>query len=444
MPITPYQTFHQRSLGPTLFPFLSANDAGNLAQVSQTWSAAKDAFDVQLYQRVLMSYPKFITDATGVYREVETIRTLGFGGTKVAVELQGGHALLLPSTRADQIERIIPAWNRIVYEEVAMSQLLTRIGLLSPLSWQVRIACSPVAREGSISAYLSETFENLGRTREWYVIDRKNEDSSIWKLGQHFLFRSEEERLNIQNWDSVVDALITDAVKLCIHQIPFGGDSFNLAIVRNPYATTISQYEARFFGFDFSSKRAPLYPRSFNSKSASTIFDSLLDYVCFREFGRRYDANNEEGARLKAFKNQLLSRYSRAIATRMSDLAQSPCSIPDRLMSAAPAISNALTEATTVPQPAAKEKNRDNIKPITDMNTSTTENTSPPTGVLASITFSKQGKRKKTIDNNTESKRLKLDTAALQCNVVSNPQTTSTASPSSTDSTSLTLLKQSP
>ncbi len=267
----------------------------------------------------------YVTDGTGKHPET-VLDFLGNGGSKQAVEIARGRALILPNTDADPIAEIASRWERMVLEEVKMSKILTRLGLLSPMSEQVSVTLTE-SSESVIPAYLSETFESLGETKGWFIIDMKNSFSSTWKRGKHFLFNSDSDRLDDKNWGSVIDSLLTDVAKICLHHIPAGGDSLNIAVVKKPSKATLCQYEVRYFGFDFSSKHDPLdipevqeRPSApSNPERATQLFDRILDNVLYWEFGDRYDYGDEkERAKLRSFKEQLVQKYNKEIVTRMS------------------------------------------------------------------------------------------------------------------------------
>lgn len=263
-----------------------------------------------------------VIDHTGMHQET-LLKVLGGGGSKKAIQLAKGRALLLPNMDEDSIAEIALRWERMVSEEVAMSRILNRIGLLSPSLEQVNIIPSEIS-EDKISAYISETFEELGKTNGWFIIDIKNRDSSTWKEGKDFLFQSEEERLNEENWDSAVDSVLTDIEKICLYDIPAGRDSLNIAILKKPSESAVCQHEIRYFGFDFSDKDTPLaipedkpLVHPLNKDRAKWILNSILDNVFIYEFGRRY-LFKDEGGNLKSLKNRLVQKYSEIIIARMN------------------------------------------------------------------------------------------------------------------------------
>ena len=195
------------------------------------------------------------TDKRGV-REDTLEKILGLGGSKKAWQLQSGKALLLPNMSMDpQGEMAKRNWEKIVEMEVGVSEFLQKHKMLSPNSKWVHVS---VPREYEdlaipifpiIPAYTSETFESLAE-RNIFVIDVKNDSSSTWKWKENFLFKSKDERFEIENWDSVLIPLLEDIKKIFLYNIPGSIDSDNIAIVKKGN----NKYEARYFGFDFSSK----------------------------------------------------------------------------------------------------------------------------------------------------------------------------------------------
>lgn len=331
MSITPYQAFHEKNLGILAFPFLFPEDRESLGQAAKAWRNAKLGFEVQGYKslqdRIEGEKAIYMADGPGLHQEM-LLDVLGAGGSKKAIALQEGRALMVPNMDADSMYAIVIRWKRMVHEEVAMSQLLTKVGLLSPVSRRVTLSLSEDSHEGRIPAYLSETFESLGKTKGWLIIDTKNWQSSTWKQGRHFLFNSEEERLTEKNWDSVVDSALTDVAKIAMYDIPAGGDSLNIAVLKKPSDSSVSQYEIRYFGFDFSSKYGQLTIPQIQKKPSKSpiparavhLLDSMLDDVFSWEFGHwRYSWGEEsEKAKLRSLKDRLVERYSKDIIARMS------------------------------------------------------------------------------------------------------------------------------
>lgn len=263
----------------------------------------------------------YVSDETGKHQE-NLLGILGTGGSKKAIHLSKGRALILPNMDSKPPSVVAENWERIVLEEVAMSKILNKIGLLSPLSERVNITLSE-SSEQIIPAYISRSFKSLAETEECFIIDMKNKYSSTWN---RFLFKSDEERLNEKNWDSVLDSLATDVAKICMHHIPINFDSRNIAIVKKSSESTLCQYEVRYFGFDFSSKDEFLALPEIQEKPSglsdlkwpTSLFDQILDHVFFLEFGSNRYGFGLDKDKLKSFKNQLVLKYTNTITSRTS------------------------------------------------------------------------------------------------------------------------------
>jgi CRP/FNR family transcriptional regulator len=94
-----------------------------------------------------------------------------------------------------------------------------------------------------------------------------------------------------------------------------------LNFIKKKSELTKSQYEIRYFGFDFSSKYSRLSIPSPNGREldidrATSLLKGILDWVFIYEFGRRYNFG-EESAQIQAFRDQLVEKYSREIASRV-------------------------------------------------------------------------------------------------------------------------------
>jgi hypothetical protein len=280
------------------------------------------AFQI-LKDRIHKKEPIYLI-SEGVLQEEKLLKILGKGGCKKAIELERGRALIVPNMDVE-VDFFSRNWEGIVGEEVAMSQLLTKIGMLSPLSQKVRISLS-ASDEETIPAYLSETFESLGKTKGWFIIDTKNSKSSTWQQGKDFLFNSEEDRLNKENWDLISNSLLDDVAKMCIYDIPTLIDSINVAIVKKTSGLEISPYEIRYFGFDFSSKNCSLSIPTIQERSKEPdmgkvegVLSTILDQVFYCEFDKRYGSGTEH-ATLWGFKNSLVKKYSKEVVIRVNKM----------------------------------------------------------------------------------------------------------------------------
>lgn len=211
------------------------------------------------------NFPLFIKDGEEK-RLVKLGRVLGEGGSKKAYQLENGKVLILPnldaiSLQRDRLEDVDARWTRMANEEVAMSDFLQSIGLLTPNHKKVSISLSLSGAEGSIPAYISDSFESL-KDQGIFIIDAKNPKSNTWKAGIDSLFKNNRAQYS-DSWleEGLLDSFLDDLVKLAIYDIPIGFDNCNLAIRKKTAPLqdeTENEYEVRFFGFDFSDKASLL------------------------------------------------------------------------------------------------------------------------------------------------------------------------------------------
>lgn len=265
----------------------------------------------------------YVIDATGKHQET-LLRVLGRGGSKKAIQLARGRALIVPNMDADPLLEIANRWERMVLEEVAMSNILKRIGLLSPVLEQVSIALEE-SSEHVIPTYVCESFESLAKTKGCFIIDRRNRGSSTWTRG-HSLFKPSTDRFQETNWDPVLALLIADIVQIYLHDLPVGGDSLNFAILQNPAESAdLCSYQVRYFGFDFSSKHEATGIPEIQEKPlvrpnevwVKNLIESSLDYVFSYEFGNEYDFEHPGvGEESRRFKNRLVKRYTQQVLAK--------------------------------------------------------------------------------------------------------------------------------
>ena len=262
-----------------------------------------------------------LTDESGKHPE-KLLEILGQGGSKKAIKLSNNRALILPNMDVDSVSDVSKRWERVVLEEVAMSKALNSIGLLSPSLKQVNISLNETS-EDVIPAYISDTFENLAKTKGWYIIDQKNTKSSSWKKHENHLFNSEQDCLNINNWKSVIDPMLTDIAKICMYDIPVATDSLNVAVTKKTGDSLkgASEYEIRYFGFDFSNKNQPLSIPTLEQKNLSTnhrkkvefLLFSLLENVFFHEFDEEFALKKH----VVEFIDKLVSKYTDEVLSRI-------------------------------------------------------------------------------------------------------------------------------
>lgn len=305
---------------PYFIDYLGEADRNNSRQVNKKIKNIIGSLEANILQvikdRVRNNKDIYIADEKEIKNE-RSLSCLGGGGSKRAFKLESGLALLLPTFPASLL-----GWKKISKEEVSMSQFLTKIGMLSPLSFHVNLAISPTSFF-TFPTYASESFENLGLTKKWFIIDRKNEESSTWKEEKNSLFTSEEERRNLENWNSVVDPLLTDLAKIYLYDIPADGDSLNVAIVKKDSKASLSQYEIRYFGFDFSNvgynipKNIGDFCKQPNIKKIYSILNLVLDSVVRTEYTYDKYEIGPDSSYNSLLKDQLLEKFKGNLETKI-------------------------------------------------------------------------------------------------------------------------------
>ncbi|MCB1072627.1 MAG: hypothetical protein KDK96_05945 [Chlamydiia bacterium] len=174
--------------------------------------------------------------------KVQLGKILGSGGSKHAVIISEESVLMFPKTD-------LATWHRMVNEEVTVSEKLSELGILNVQSRKVSIFLSADDGEKPFVAYVCPSFEHLAE-QGIFVIDGKNPQSTTLK---HPLFSGNDDRYSMENWIPIVTPLLSDIFVLAKHNLLFGPDSQNVAVVKGKEGETTT-YKARYFGFDFSSK----------------------------------------------------------------------------------------------------------------------------------------------------------------------------------------------
>lgn len=173
---------------------------------------------------------------------VQLIKTLGYGGSKRAIQLNNGQALITPNGTG------APSWANIVHHETTVSALHRRLDLYSPLNTRVYVF-PDVSSDKCIPTYTNPSFADLAKNGV-YVLDRKR--SAYPSHPELRLFKEHKDMLNMDLWRPLMGEMIQDLAKLVFYQIPQSFDSFNLAVVRDH-----TGYRIRYYGFDFSWNKAP-------------------------------------------------------------------------------------------------------------------------------------------------------------------------------------------
>jgi hypothetical protein len=218
-------------------------------------------------------------------REEKLIRCLGDGGSKKAYKLDEERVLMLPNMDSDPLSDVAARWDRIVEEELRVTQLIASLGILSPISQRVNISSSHDQSRGTIPAYVSRSFNSFAQSNT-FIIDRKNRQSSTWKQGRS-LFNADENRLDKEKWDRMTATMLDDLVKIFANGLPTSNDSLNIAVVQVEDAGDKS-HEIKIFGFDFTNKHKPLEavpsPQSVQRSHVKSVVEGLLTTLFCYEF----------------------------------------------------------------------------------------------------------------------------------------------------------------
>ncbi|MCB1111062.1 MAG: hypothetical protein H7A37_07265 [Chlamydiales bacterium] len=166
------------------------------------------------------------------------LQMLGSGGSKTAIEVSDGKALLMTKNMEENYRH----WPETVQTQCRMADNLKKIGLLGVAAEKVYVSSNEQS-ESYFPAYVTDSFDELAK-RGIYVVDRKNSYSTKW---QEKLFTNQADIWDAKNWGPVIDTLMEDISKLIYYGLPFWGDSFNLAVVEDQ-----NGYKIRYFGFDYS------------------------------------------------------------------------------------------------------------------------------------------------------------------------------------------------
>ena len=171
-----------------------------------------------------------------VYKEV------GRGGSKFAWQYSEDEVILLPNTN-------IPNWQRMVDEEVFVSEKLTELGILNVHSKKVNVYF-----EGAklpMIVYVCPSFKSLIQ-KGMFVIDIRGRPD-LSPIAQEPIFKEGQDPTSAEAWLPLVTPLAKDLVTVAKHNCLFGLDSWNGVLVKGKNGA----YELRYFGFDFSSKSRP-------------------------------------------------------------------------------------------------------------------------------------------------------------------------------------------
>ncbi len=232
--------------------------------------------------------------------------------------LDNGKALMIP--------RKIGMWDQLVEEEVSISKFLTSINMLSPLSKKINVSL-PDAPQSYFCTYISESFENLGTTRNWYIIDTKNEHSCTWIEDHNSLFKTPEDRTKVEIWDAATAPLLEDIMKIFLYKFPADGDSLNIAIVKNSPDSppSLCEYSIQYFGFDFSNtdykiptsfEELKSQPSSDELKKVKLTLNIILEavFICEFTYNKFYSV---EGTPFRAMLDEIVFKYTQSLPERI-------------------------------------------------------------------------------------------------------------------------------
>jgi len=179
------------------------------------------------------------------------IQKVGGGGTKTAYQLvDTDFVVLLPNETDGQW--LIDMFDRICTEEVYMYNYLTAHGLLG-----LPVTPCMVKHQGQVvNGLYAPAFTSFVQKKA-HIIDKKNWFTCTWK--------PQETEKEIQDWLPVFQPFLQDLTTLLKSNVTPKGDSFNFLIAEHgsPYHVGSALYALRYFGFDFTSKRAPLQRTSY-------------------------------------------------------------------------------------------------------------------------------------------------------------------------------------
>lgn len=197
---------------------------------------------------------------------------IGAGGTKTAYLIDDKIVVFRPNAMDGQ--RLINIWDRIITDELMMSELLHKIGILN-LNFklcQIKLNQTLTLQTLCSQSFKSEISNGL------YIIDTKNINSSTWpKDNSISFFAVDVDPYNVDNWLKAMESYILDVNTLVKNNLSLCGDSLNFAFAAkgSKYHSGSDQlFEIRIFGFDFTSKYSPL--KLENKVPTSVTIDYML------------------------------------------------------------------------------------------------------------------------------------------------------------------------
>lgn len=219
---------------------------------------------------------------------------LGYGGSKRVYELEKGIALVMPYGGSFKTANS-KKWTEMIDEELMATKLVKSLGLLACDLEKVdvfMISDSII----SLSAYRTETFTELSTKGTW-VIDAKNPSSSTWKKT---FFHENVDKFDEKNWEKLLHPFLMDIAKLLANNFWLYSDNVNMAVLEKlNQDDDISDYEIRYFGFDFSCKSSQLSFEKLSKENIASIVPSIVgdSLSCLMEC--EFDSYSEERKKLR-------------------------------------------------------------------------------------------------------------------------------------------------
>jgi hypothetical protein len=258
------------------------------------------------YLKDLINLGTFYVKVDGVTIVTTSKKRVGCGGSKCAYNLTDNLVLVLPSS----IREANSYWPGMIDEEVGMSDLLTRNGLLSPKHKKGQVYKSMEDNDLGIPCFISRSFSSLA-LEGIYVYDLNGQDRYFDDKNGIFVTSNQDLRDTVA-WDFILKILLMEIPIMYAYELPDSGDSFNLAIIRSDETSLISPYQIRYFGFDFSSKQGAdvnynRQPRESPSQIQMYIycFDiirSAIKIILYEEYdaraGKKLISLSEEGEKI--------------------------------------------------------------------------------------------------------------------------------------------------
>lgn len=236
------------------------------------------------------------TEENGDEKIQETVLgLLGEGGSKRAYALENGNALLMPRFESiSDIQKHSQFWSDVIDKEVDGTKRVKELGCLACDLKRVDLFMTPNSKI-KLPAYETEAFDHLASRGIW-IIDTKNEESSTWNRS---LFQKNSDRFDVQNWEKILDPFLKDLTKLLIHNVWLYPDNTSMAVIKKTQADPISNYEVRYFGFDFSGNNCFSEELTDDEISglAQTVIGNSLSILMGHEFGQ--DALEDNTLKLK-------------------------------------------------------------------------------------------------------------------------------------------------